>query len=375
MHYKRLTIVSDTALYQKDGSYYGFGPVVRELEEIEYYFDEIIWIGYNRPDKITDRSLCVIKSNKIKVILLNANGGKTIFDKLKIILHYPLMTFVIFKCALHADIIHSRGPSHPAFISILISYLFPKKIWWHKFAGSWDESTLPRFYKTQKRLLEKAKHIKVTINGFWNNQPSHCYSFENPCLTQEDIKKGKEIAQTKTFDQSYIFSFVGRLEDAKGVSRIIEALKEIPAEKIKEVHFVGNGNKTEQYIKQASFLGNKVFFHGFLGKNGVHTILSKSHFFLLPSDSEGFPKVIAEAACYGAIPVVSDVGSISHYVSEKNGFVWSNKNATPYTEILKKAVNEQNITLKQLSENSCILAKLFTFDNYKQKLESLVFRK
>lgn len=374
MHFKKLTIVSDTALYEKDGSYYGFNPVVREIEEIEHYFDEIIWIGFKREDKVGDLSMQKINSPKIKMVLLKTVGGKDIFSFLNIILNYPLMLLVIYKNIKSADVIHTRAPSHPALIGVLLSFWFRNKIWWNKFAGNWAQVNPPKSYGFQRWLFKKANHTNVTINGFWPNQLKHCHSFENPCLTQEDIRLGKQIAATKTFDGSYIFSFVGRLEDAKGVSRIIEGLRAIPDDKIKEVHFVGNGDKMEHYKSETSFLGDKVVFHGFLDKKGVHTILAKSHFFLLPSTaSEGFPKVIAEAACYGTIPAVSDVSSISHYINSDNGFLWKVQSTVSYTEVLQNAINSHPDVLKHLSERSLTLAELFTFDNYKQKLQRLVF--
>lgn len=372
--YKRLVVVSDTALYKHNEKVFGFNAVVKELEFIQDNFEEIIWIGMHRPELKDNGTIIEIKAPNIKTLLLPKMGGKSLLQVSKILLLYPYLFLLIFKYVYKAEVIHTRLPSHPAFIAVLISYLFPKKIWWNKFAGSWEPATLPFFYKVQRNLLVKAKHTKVTINGFWEDQPSHCYSFENPCLTQEDIEKGKEIAQSKIFDGSYIFSFVGRLENAKGVSRIIEALRAIPEDTIKEVHFVGNGDKMAHYKKEAAFLGDKVFFHGFLDKDGVHEVLTQSHFFLLPSESEGFPKVIAEAACYGAIPVVSDVGSISHYVNSKNGFVWEVHGEVSFSEVLEGAVQKQSLGLKHLSENGLMLAELFTFDNYKQKLERWIFK-
>ena len=371
--YKRLVVVSDTALYKQNNQVFGFVAVVNELELLQDNFEKIIWIGANRPELKDNGTLIEIKAPNIKTILLPKMGGKSLRQVLKILVLYPYLFVLIFKNVYKAEVIHTRLPSHPAFMAVLISYMFPKKIWWNKFAGSWEPTTLPFFYKVQRNLLLKAKHTNVTINGFWSDQPNHCLSFENPCLTQEDIIRGREVAEQKTFEGSYVFSFVGRLEDAKGVSRIIEALRAIPADKIKGVHFVGNGNKMEHYKSKTSFLGDKVVFHGFLDKKGVHTILAKSHFFLLPSDSEGFPKVIAEAACYGTIPVVSDVGSISHYLNNENAFVWEVKNTVSYTEVLQNVVNTSPLTLKHLSANNLILAELFTFDNYKQKLQRLVF--
>src|SRR5690606_20968930 len=153
----------------------------------------------------------------------------------------------------------------------------------------------PLSYRLQRWWLKKnLAKCKVTINGYWSNQPNHCLSFENPCLTEQQILDGVISAKAKTFEPPYVFAFVGRLEDAKGVTNLLTALQKIPQEIIKKVHFVGDGKQREMYIKKAQFLGDKALFYGFLESETVHAILKEAHFFLLPSQSEGFPKVIAE---------------------------------------------------------------------------------
>lgn len=372
MHFKKLTIVSDTALYEKDGKFYGFGPVVRELEEIDAYFDEIVWIGFRRVDRIDDLSMQVIVSKKIKPVFLSNVGGKNLVSFLGILVQYPKMLFTIIKHIRTADIIHTRAPSHPALIGGFLSFFFKQKIWWNKFAGNWAQVNPPKSYGFQRWLFEKATHTNVTINGFWPNQLSHCHSFENPCLDRCDIEKGQLQAGGKSFAGPFVFAFVGRLEDAKGVPHIIDALQALPANTIAHVHFVGDGPKMADYKSSASFLGPKVTFHGFLNKDATHELLSSSHFFLLPSESEGFPKVIAEAACYGTIPVVSNVGSIGHYVNETNGFVWKKGGISSFEAVLQQAVQLERSQLQKRSTALLEVAKLFTFENYKSKLDGML---
>lgn len=367
--YKKLTIVSDTAIYKKQGVYYAFQPVVDEINCIEASFEKITWIGFNRVDKINNSTMKMVTNNKINIVLLNPVGGNTIKSFLKIMLNYPVMFFIIFKNIFSAQVVHTRAPSHPAFIATLISFIFRKKIWWHKFAGSWEPSTLPKFYKFQRNLLLKAKFSKVAINGFWDDQASHCFSFENPCLTDNDIKIGKEIVENKSFNKPFVFTFIGRLDDKKGVNTIIDSLKLIDKNNIAEVHFIGDSKLKDKYIKESNYLENMAFFHGQLDKVKVHDILKKSHFLLLPSKSEGFPKVIAEAACYGVIPIVSNVGSISHYIDEENGFLWEINSKNQYYSKINEAVTQPNIVLAKKSKIIYDLSKQFTFNEYLLKLK------
>lgn len=367
--YNKLTIVSDTAIYQKDGKHYAFGPVVREIESIEHLFDNITWIGFNRLDKRNDQSMLLVKSDKIKVVLLNKIGGKNLFSIFPILLQYPLMFFILFKNIYNAQVVHTRAPSHPAFIATVLSFFFKKKIWWHKFAGSWNTETLPFFYKFQRNILVHTKHSKITINGFWKNQPKHCYSFENPCLNLTDISRGKEIIKNKNFNDKFTLIFIGRLDESKGVDVIIDSLTKIDLNNIEKIHFIGNSDKLSFFKNKAEFLNDKVEFHGSVDNENVHLLLAKSHFLLLPSKSEGFPKVIAEAACYGTIPIVSNVGSISHYINESNGFLWSENSKITFDDAMNNAFNKEPSNLKKLSFELAILAEKFTFTNYVKKIK------
>ncbi|MNF98881.1 Glycosyl transferases group 1 [compost metagenome] len=139
------------------------------------------------------------------------------------------------------------------------------------------------------------------------------------------------------------------------------------------MHFIGDGISKEKYKRETRFLGDKVQFYGFLNSGDVHLLLKRAHFILLPSTaSEGFPKVIAEAACYGVIPIVSNVGSIGHYIDIANGFIWDSNSDTSYEEVLSKALNSGASVLKDKSIAVVALAEKFTFANYKFSLNKIL---
>jgi glycosyltransferase involved in cell wall biosynthesis len=61
---------------------------------------------------------------------------------------------------------------------------------------------------------------------------------------------------------------------------------------------------------------NKVIFHGYIHKNNqehielFNSILSKAHFYLLPTIADASPNVISEVSSYGVIPLAHSIGGI-----------------------------------------------------------------
>lgn len=376
MKRKKLVIISHTEHYRNTSNQIvGWGSTINEINFLADYWDKVVHVGCFYDDKAPSSALPYSKDN-ISFKEIPPYGGNTFLDKLEIFIKIPKIITVVYKNIKGATEVQLRLPtSMGLFLLPLFSFVFPRKyIFLVKYAGNWGQTNPPLSYRIQRWWLKNnfAK-CKVTINGFWENQPKHCLSFENPCLTENQIKQGLQITKQKTFDKLYVFTFVGRLEEAKGVSDCIEALRNISVENIEKVHFIGDGENLEFYKEKTSFLDDKIVFHGFLESDKVHSILAKSHFLLLPSKSEGFPKVVAEAACYGVIPVVSNVGSIPHYINKKNGFVWDINAKVSFADFLLKIISENNNNLKEISQVVVKTAEKFTFNHYLLQLKNKIF--
>src|SRR5690606_11669235 len=65
----------------------------------------------------------------------------------------------------------------------------------------------------------------------------------------------------------------------------------------------------EQYIEDNK-IENIVTLHGNQSRDCIKESLKKSHFLVLPSKSEGWPKAVAEAMFFGVIPIASPVSCI-----------------------------------------------------------------
>jgi glycosyltransferase involved in cell wall biosynthesis len=59
-----------------------------------------------------------------------------------------------------------------------------------------------------------------------------------------------------------------------------------------------------------------VTFHGWLPRPAVEPLYARAHLLLLPSDSEGFPKVLSEAMAFGVVPLAGAVSSIPQALAE-----------------------------------------------------------
>lgn len=102
----------------------------------------------------------------------------------------------------------------------------------------------------------------------------------------------------------------------------------------------------------------------------VHALI-EGYFLLLPSDSEGFPKVIAEAACYGVIPVVSAVSSIPHYIKNENGYLWQMNSS--FDLLLQHVLKMQTLLLQEQAKKLFEIAPRFGFQTYRWNLEESIF--
>ena len=105
-------------------------------------------------------------------------------------------------------------------------------------------------------------------------------------------------------------------------------------------HIIGDGNLRVELEGKAT---ENVMFYGKLFHDEMNDILLKMDLHLLLSRSEGFPKVILEAALVGIPTIVyNDYGADEWINNNKNGFVLSSKD-----EVIEK--------IKELIQNPELL--------------------
>ena len=360
-----LAIISHTEHFiNSEGRLVGWGATVREINHLAVLFDKVIHVAcfYNGP---APAGMLPYDSPKIEFVPLKPSGGIGLSGKLDVLLKMPHNKRVIKKVLNQCDVFQFRAPTGMGVY--MIPYLFHcGKKGWFKYATNWVDKHPALSNRIQRKLLNNQESFFVTINGHWPNQKPHLLSFENPCLTNEEIEAGALSVKSKDFTGKFNLVFIGRLEDAKGVHRILHVLSKIDSERVGQVHLIGDGPKRKEYEEYVNNnCKQNIVFHGFLQRNEIDKILSVSHVFLLPSDTEGFPKVVAESTNYGLIPIVSEVSCIGQYVIEgETGFLVEPLDENMLYEKIINALNMNAFQLQIMSEKCHLLAEKFSYSRY-----------
>ncbi|MFC4721210.1 glycosyltransferase [Geojedonia litorea] len=315
-------------------------------------------------------------SDRIKFVPIPAVGGTDFKDKLAILYQAPKIIRIVSKVLKQVDCFQLRTPTGIGVF--LIPYLsgLVNLPGWYKYAGNWKQHPAPLGYAWQRWLL-KGQSRPVTINGVWEDQPKHCLSFENPCLTLKDVTFGKTIGERKSLEGALNLCFVGRLEAEKGVGRILEALQlltEAEHERIKSIDFVGEGPELQEFQNLAQQLPMAINFHGALSRAEVFEIYKNAHAIVMPTTaSEGFPKVLAEAMAFGCIPIVSNISSIGYYIQhQQQGLLLEPITATSLITQIRYLLELSPENYRRMLTLQHAVVSRFTFEHYTSQLAEQV---
>jgi glycosyltransferase involved in cell wall biosynthesis len=152
--------------------------------------------------------------------------------------------------------------------------------------------------------------------------------------------------------------FVGHIQKVKGVDYLIDAFnkisKDFPDFKLIMVGEKG-GYQSEGNIQ----------FKGRLSLEETKNIMKNCYCLVLPSLSEGLPRVIMEAMALGKPVIASNVGGIPELIrNNENGFLFETGNSHDLAEKLSILLKDRDLALK-LGERGRIFAKNnFSNENY-----------
>ena len=126
----------------------------------------------------------------------------------------------------------------------------------------------------------------------------------------------------------------------------------------------------EQYI-QENQLGGNIILHGNQNKEIIKKAYQKSHFVLLPSKSEGWPKAVAEAMFWGCVPVGTKVSCVPFMLDNGNRGILLDmnldKDVADMEEIL---VNETAFFTK--SKSATEWSQKYTTDVFESEIKKLL---
>jgi len=323
----KLLIVSHTTHYHDGGRVVGWGPTVRELDALAALFDEIVHVATIYPGAAPASALPYMAAN-VRLRLVPPAGGGSLADKLGILTAYPRYARVIREELARADAVHVRCPANISLAALaLLRQAKQPPYRWVKYAGNWmPGGSEPWSYALQRRwLVANRHHGVVTVNGRWPNQPPHVHAFDNPCLTDAETAAGSAAAAIKRLTRPVELLFVGALNEGKGTGRALQVAATLGQQAVPcRLRLLGDGPDRPRYEAWAREHGVDARFLGWVPRADIAAYYATAHFILLPSQSEGWPKVLSEAMAFGVVPVAAAVSSIPQILGETGaGFAFA----------------------------------------------------
>ena len=144
--------------------------------------------------------------------------------------------------------------------------------------------------------------------------------------------------------------FLGRLEESKGVLRLIDIQKELVLKNVNaNWSIIGKGSLKKNLKLQ--WQNNAVDFFEPNTTEEVYELLAKQDVFVFPTTFEGTPVAILEAMACGVVTIVNDLpGGIRDIVTDKTGYRCKNNSTKEYIDALVK-LNNDKVLLEQMQQN------------------------
>jgi len=316
----KFAIITHVNHIQNENEYFGYAPYVREMNIWLKYVDEVIVVGPLSKGNPTAIDLAY-KHPKIDFRHVSEFSFTSLKSNLISLYKLPRIFWTVFWAMKKADHIHLRCPGNVGLVGCFVQILFPGKIKTAKYAGNWDpKSKQPWTYKLQKYILSNTfltKNMQVLVYGDWENQSKNIKPFFT--ATYSDIEKTS--IQKLNFDLTIEFIFVGSLVEGKNPMYALKLVEQLVKKGNKAIlNFYGEGIQRASLEKYTieNDLQNNVFFNGNQNKETVKIAYQKSHFVILPSKSEGWPKAIAEGMFYGCVPIATSVSCVPFMLENGN---------------------------------------------------------
>lgn len=211
-------------------------------------------------------------------------------------------------------------------------------------------------------MIYCSQRIKEMMHLYY---PDLKYPAESVVINAIPIEEIKRKAEEKleTFPQGPVFVSVGRLHHRKGFHKLIDAHKRLIDEGFHHsIIVLGNGEEMQNLTDQIH--ANNVQDTFILGGNKMnpYSYIKNADYFILPSESEAWPLVIAEALILQKPIIATDTGDVGIMIKDREtGYLISYDTNEMY-EAMKKFLTDPEL-ISRIRKNLETIEE--QFDNQK----------
>jgi glycosyltransferase involved in cell wall biosynthesis len=338
-----LTIITHVQHFQAQRSFFAYAPYVCEMNRWSKNVNELIIVAPLEIKNATpiDLSYTHQDIDFRKVPIIEFTSLKSAFQSMVLI---PNILLKIYQAMKTADHIHLRCPGNMGLLGCLVQIFFPSKPKTAKYAGNWDpKSKQPWTYRLQKWILSNTwltKNMQVLVYGDWPKQTKNVKPFFTATYSEKELEVFSAVTSNsdklyphseqseaiflnnnqKTyfkdkFNDVLKFIFVGTLTKNKRPLLCVEVAQQLKQQGYQvQLELYGEGperHEIENYILDYH-LQEEVLLKGNVSKEELKSAYQSSHFLLFFSQSEGWPKAVAESMFWGCIPITTVVSCVPY---------------------------------------------------------------
>lgn len=369
----KFAIITHVIHKKKGNHYFGYAPYVREMNVWGRYASELLVVG-----SVDAQQPTAIESpyahNRIAFFEVEVIDLLSWKSRVSAAFKLPRIAWQIFKAMSQADHIHLRCPGNIGLLGCFVQILFPNKSKTAKYAGNWDpKAKQPWSYRLQKWLLSNSfltRNMQVLVYGEWEGSSKNIHPFYTATYWETEKAPLKPL----NFANSIRFVFVGTLSEGKRpmyAMALVEALSKRGY--AVQLELYGEGKERvvlEDYIEK-NHLKNFIELKGNQSKEIIKSAYQNSHFVLLPSKSEGWPKAIAEGMFWGCVPLATSISCVPFMLDYGNrGVVLTTEVEQDVQQVIAVLNNEVDYFEKRKKASDW--SRHYTLDVFEHEIQRIV---
>lgn len=369
----KFAIITHVSHIKEQNSYYAYAPYVKEMNVWLNYVDEVIIVAPLLEETKTEID-SAYSSNAITLKAVPQFNLLTAKAAVNTLFSIPKIIGTIYQAMKAADHIHLRCPGNMGLLGCLVQLLFPGKPKTAKYAGNWDpQAKQPWSYKIQKWILSNTlltRNMKVLVYGTWENSTANI----KPFFTASYFKNQITDTKPRPLNGTISFLFVGTLSNGKQPEYALNLIEELNSKGYEvQLSLYGEGVERaslEDYVKDHK-LEQIVFFKGNQNQEVLKQAYLANHFVILPSLSEGWPKVVAEGMFWGCLPMASKVSCVPNMVDHGNRGLLLQMQVDKDVRQIRALLNDENQYHDKVAK-AMAWSRKYTLDEFDAEIKKIV---